>query len=101
MQRIVPNLWFDKEADEAVSYIVRCEVQAEVDRYWVALSAEPEAEQCGWIKDRYGFSWQIVPTALERLLGDSDPAGKARVVKAMLGMKKLSVADHEAAGHSA
>jgi predicted 3-demethylubiquinone-9 3-methyltransferase (glyoxalase superfamily) len=62
-----------------------------VDRYWKALSAVPEAEQCGWVKDRFGVSWQIVPTILSRLLTDSDRAKAERVMEAMLQMKKLDI----------
>ncbi len=77
--------------NEAVSFVVPCKDQAEVDRYWKALSSVPEAEQCGWVKDRFGLSWQIVPTALSRMLDDTDPAKAGRVMEAMLEMKKLDV----------
>jgi len=77
--------------NEAVSFVVPCEDQAEVDRYWKALSAVPEAEQCGWVKDRFGLSWQIVPTMLYRLLDDPDRAKAERVMEAMLKMKKLDI----------
>lgn len=77
--------------NEAVSFVVPCKDQAEVDRYWKALSAVPEAEQCGWVKDRFGLSWQIVPTILYRLLGDQDRAKAGRVMEAILKMKKLDV----------
>lgn len=83
--------------NEAVSFIVDCEDQAEVDRLWKALSAVPEAEQCGWVKDRFGLSWQIVPKALGRLMSDPDPAKAKRVMEAMLEMKKLDVAALERA----
>ena len=83
--------------NEAVSFIVPCKDQAEVDRYWKALSAVPEAEQCGWVKARYGLSWQIVPTMLYRLLADPDRAKAGRVMEAMLKMKKLDVAALERA----
>lgn len=88
-----PNFKFN----EAVSFIIDCEDQAEVDRLWKALSAVPEAEQCGWVKDRFGLSWQIVPRALTRLLADPDPAKAKRVFDAMMGMKKLDVAGLERA----
>ena len=77
--------------NEAVSFTIPCENQAEVDRYWKALSAVPESEQCGWVKDRYGLSWQIVPTMLYRLLADPDRAKAGRVMEAMLKMKKLDI----------
>ena len=144
-QRIVPHLWFDKEAKEAaefycsvfpdskvtdittlrdtpsgdadvvsftlsgqpfmaisagplfkfnesISFIVRCETQKEIDHYWEALSAVPEAEQCGWLKDKYGLSWQIVPTAMEKMMRDKDAARLARVTQAFLKMKKFDLA---------
>lgn len=78
--------------NEAVSFLVRCETQAEIDRYWNALSAVPEAEQCGWLKDSFGVSWQIVPAKLAAWLDDSDLARKDRVMNAFLGMKKLDLA---------
>jgi len=78
---------------EAFSFSVTCEDQAEVDRYWAALTADGgEESQCGWLKDRYGFSWQIVPRALPELLGDPDRAKARRAMQAMLQMKKLDVA---------
>jgi predicted 3-demethylubiquinone-9 3-methyltransferase (glyoxalase superfamily) len=83
--------------NEAVSFIIDCEDQAEVDRLWKALSAVPEAEQCGWVKDRFGLSWQIVPKALTRLMADPDPAKARRVFDAMMQMKKLDVAGLERA----
>ena len=83
---------------EAFSFSVACEDQAEVDRYWKALTADGGQEsQCGWLKDRFGLSWQIVPKALPRLLGDQDRGRANRAMKAMLKMKKLVVADLEAA----
>jgi len=83
--------------NEAVSFMIPCKDQAEVDRYWKALSAVPEAEQCGWVKDRFGVSWQIVPTILYRLLADLDRAKAGRVMEAMLQMKKLDIAALERA----
>ena len=82
---------------EAVSLQIECEDQAEVDRLWAALSAVPEAEQCGWIKDRWGLSWQIVPRRLTELLSDPDAAVRQRVFGAMMEMKKLDVVGLEAA----
>ena len=79
--------------NEAISFIISCEDQAEVDYYWEKLSAVPDAEQCGWIKDKFGLSWQIVPTALGELMNTGDAAQKARVTQAMLKMKKLDIAE--------
>ncbi|HEY9235717.1 MULTISPECIES: VOC family protein [Phenylobacterium] len=84
--------------NEAVSFSVACEDQAEVDRYWNALTADGgEESQCGWLKDRFGFSWQIVPTVLAELVGDPDPEKARRANQAMLGMKKLDIAALKAA----
>ncbi|MDF2813473.1 MAG: hypothetical protein K0S56_4504 [Microvirga sp.] len=80
------------EFTHAISFAVDCEDQAEVDRLWNALSDGGAIEQCGWLKDRYGVSWQIVPKALHELLGDPDPAKAQRVMQAMLQMVKLDVA---------
>ncbi len=78
---------------EAVSFIVNCETQAEVDRLWDALTANGGAEvECGWLKDQFGLSWQITPTALEELMTRGTPAQAQSVMKAMLQMKKLDVA---------
>ncbi len=77
---------------EAISFIVNCETQEEVDYYWEKLSAVPESEQCGWIKDKYGLSWQIVPEVMDEFMSDPDPDKVARVVQAMLQMKKLDIA---------
>jgi predicted 3-demethylubiquinone-9 3-methyltransferase (glyoxalase superfamily) len=150
MQKIVPHLWFDKEAkeaaefytsvfadskitnittlkdtptgdcdvvsfdlfgqpfmaisagplfkfNEAISFIVRCQTQEEVDRYWERLSADPESEQCGWLKDRYGLSWQIVPTRVDEMLENGTEEQVARVTQAFLPMKKLDIATLERA----
>jgi len=78
---------------EAISLSVNCETQAEVDELWEKLSAGGEQVQCGWLKDKYGLSWQIVPTALGKLLGDPDPVKSQRVMQAMLKMKKIEIAD--------
>lgn len=75
---------------EAVSLFVSCETQAEVDEYWAKLGEGREG-QCGWIKDRYGLSWQIIPAVLGELLADQDPAKVKRVTEAMLQMKKLDI----------
>jgi predicted 3-demethylubiquinone-9 3-methyltransferase (glyoxalase superfamily) len=82
---------------EAVSFFVDCETQAEVDHYWEKLSAGGEPGDCGWLKDRFGLSWQIVPSALPRLLGDPDAAKANRVMQAMMQMKKIDIAGLEAA----
>jgi predicted 3-demethylubiquinone-9 3-methyltransferase (glyoxalase superfamily) len=87
--------------NHAVSFIVNCADQAEVDRYWNALLAGGKAEQCGWLKDRYGLSWQIVPTALGKLMADPDVAKAKRVGDAMLKMVKLDIAQLEAAAGGA
>lgn len=77
---------------QAISLSIDCEDQAEVDRYWNALSAHPENEQCGWVKDRFGLSWQVVPCALPKLLADPDRAKARRAMQAMMTMKKIDVA---------
>jgi predicted 3-demethylubiquinone-9 3-methyltransferase (glyoxalase superfamily) len=79
------------EYTHAISFQVDCEDQAEVDRLWDALSDGGMVEQCGWLKDRYGVSWQIVPIVLPRMLGDADPAKAQRVMAAMLRMIKLDI----------
>jgi predicted 3-demethylubiquinone-9 3-methyltransferase (glyoxalase superfamily) len=83
--------------NEAISLMVHCDSQEEVDHYWNALSAVPEAEQCGWLKDRYGVSWQIVPAALDEMMGSGTPQQVDRVTQAFLPMKKLDVAALRAA----
>ena len=82
---------------EAISFQVHCEDQAEVDRYWDALTEGGEEGPCGWCKDRFGVSWQIVPNVLPRLLGDPDPARAGRAMEAMLQMKKLQIDELERA----
>jgi predicted 3-demethylubiquinone-9 3-methyltransferase (glyoxalase superfamily) len=149
-QRIVPHLWFDKEAKEAaefyasvfpnskvtnittlhdtpsgdvdivsfelfgqpfmaisagplfkfnesISFMVYCETQDELDYYWQKLSAVPEAEQCGWLKDKYGLSWQIVPSRMDEMLGNGTEEQVARVTQAFQPMKKLDIAELERA----
>jgi predicted 3-demethylubiquinone-9 3-methyltransferase (glyoxalase superfamily) len=80
---------------EAISLQVMCETQAEIDRYFRKLSAggDENAQQCGWLKDRFGLSWQIVPAVLPELLSDRDPMKAGRVMNAMLQMKKLDIAE--------
>jgi predicted 3-demethylubiquinone-9 3-methyltransferase (glyoxalase superfamily) len=76
----------------AISFKVDCADQAEVDRYWDALSEGGSVDRCGWLRDRYGVSWQIVPTALVKYLGGPDRAGAQRAMQAMMGMVKLDIA---------
>lgn len=83
--------------NEAVSFQVMCEDQDEVDRYYHALSAHSEAEQCGWVKDKYGFSWQIVPKRYLELVKSREPQVAQRVMQAMLKMQKLDIDQLEAA----
>jgi predicted 3-demethylubiquinone-9 3-methyltransferase (glyoxalase superfamily) len=78
--------------NEAVSFQVNCETQEEVDEFWDTLSAGGEEGPCGWLKDRYGLSWQIVPTALNELLSDPDPEKAQKAMKAMLEMRKIDIA---------
>ncbi|MHB8109054.1 MAG: VOC family protein [Syntrophorhabdaceae bacterium] len=144
MQKIVPHLWFDKEAkeaaefytsifpgskikntttlhntpsgtvdivtiellgqefmlisagplfkfNEAISFIVYCDTQEEIDDYWEKLSAVQEAQQCGWLKDKFGLSWQIVPTAMTEMMKDKDQKKLAQVTEAFLKMKKFDI----------
>ena len=79
---------------EAISFVVRCETQAEVDRYWDKLGegGDQRAQQCGWLKDKYGISWQIVATALVEMMSDADRIKSERVMRAVLQMKKLDLA---------
>lgn len=81
----------DFEFNEAVSFQIPVETQAEVERLTNALSAVPEAEQCGWVKDRFGLSWQIVPRQLPRLLGDANPARAKRAFESMMHMKRIDI----------
>jgi predicted 3-demethylubiquinone-9 3-methyltransferase (glyoxalase superfamily) len=76
---------------EAVSFVVHCQTQQEVDEYWEKLSAGGKESQCGWLKDKFGLSWQIVPDALIELLGDKDAAKAQRVMQAMLKMTKIDI----------
>lgn len=78
--------------NEAVSLIVNCQTQEEVDMYWEKLSAVPEAEQCGWLKDKYGVSWQIVPTAMNEMMASGDKEAIGRVTQSFLKMKKFDIA---------
>lgn len=78
--------------NEAFSLVVNCDSQAELDEYWHKLSAHPQSEQCGWLKDKFGVSWQIVPSLMYDMLKSPDKAKLARVTAAMLQMKKLDIA---------
>ena len=97
---MLDNQWFaamdsarehDFTFNEAISFIVNCDTQEEIDYYWEKLSAVPEAEQCGWLKDRYGLSWQIVPTALDEMMRSGSSEQIARITQAFLKMKKFEV----------
>jgi len=84
----------------AISFVVDCQTQQEVDHLWGKLSAGGEQQQCGWLKDKYGVTWQIVPSVLGKLMSDPDPAKAQRVMQAMLQMHKLDIAAlQQAAGH--
>jgi predicted 3-demethylubiquinone-9 3-methyltransferase (glyoxalase superfamily) len=84
---------------EAISLQVFCETQEEIDRYWAALSegGDPKAQQCGWLKDRFGVSWQVVPSELPQLIDDTDRRKVDRTLRALLGMKKLDIGALKAA----
>ncbi len=77
--------------NEAISFIVPCDTQEEIDYFWKRLSADPKAEQCGWLKDRYGLSWQITPTIMNEMLDGDDKERTARVTQAFLKMKKFDI----------
>lgn len=81
--------------NEAVSFQINCETQAEVDHYWSKLSegGDENAQQCGWLKDKYGLSWQVIPTLLPKLLSDPDPEKSQRAMAAMLKMKKIIISE--------
>ncbi len=83
--------------DEAVSFQVTCETQAEVDYYWERLGEGGEESQCGWLKDKFGLSWQIVPDGMDEALNDADPERAQRSMQAMLGMRKIDLAALKAA----
>lgn len=90
----------DFKFNEAISMIVECEDQAEVDYYWQKLSADPENEACGWCKDKYGVSWQITPKGLDEILYQDDPTKAKRAMDALLSMKKLDLAEIEKAANA-
>ena len=81
----------------AISFFVNCETQEEVDELWEKLSEGGKKERCGWLKDKYGLSWQIIPTTLGQLLSDADPGKSSRVMRAMLQMDKIDIARLQAA----
>lgn len=85
--------------NEAISLLIPCETQEEIDYYWERLSADPQAEQCGWLKDRFGLSWQVSPTAMEEMMKNGTPEQIARVTRAFLAMKKFDIAALERAFH--
>ena len=78
--------------NESISFVVNCETQAQIDALWEALSAGGQQDRCGWLKDRFGLSWQVVPTVLPQLLGHPDPMKAERAMQAMLKMRKLDIA---------
>ena len=87
--------------NESVSFFVRCGSQEEVDHFWNAFTAEGEESQCGWLKDRYGVSWQIIPDRLMELIGDPDPGRSQRAMQAMLQMRRIDIAEIERAADAA
>jgi predicted 3-demethylubiquinone-9 3-methyltransferase (glyoxalase superfamily) len=104
MQTLTPCLWFDTDGEdaantfnEAISFQVNCDTQEEVDSYWEKLGEGGEHGPCGWLKDKFGVSWQIVPTVLPQLLLDPDKEKAQRVMAAMLQMKKIQINELEAA----
>lgn len=103
---VLENQWFaamdsarehDFAFNEAISFLVNCETQSEIDRYWERLSAVPAAQQCGWLKDKYGLSWQIASRQFGRLLGHSDRKRAVAALNATLKMKKIVIGDIEKA----
>ncbi|MBP2078778.1 VOC family protein [Oceanobacillus polygoni] len=99
---MLENYWFaamesarahEYNFNEAISFMVYCDTQEEVDYYWDKLSAVSEAEQCGWLKDKYGLSWQIVPSDMAKMMQNSNPEQRARVTQAFLKMKKINLAE--------
>lgn len=87
--------------NRSISFVIDCKNQEEVDHYWSKLSADPASEQCGWLKDQYGISWQVVPQRLNELLSDPDREKAGRAQAAMLKMKKIDVAELEKAFNNA
>ncbi len=93
----VPDFTFSP----AISFVVNCETQEEIDYFWKKLSTDPKAEQCGWCKDKFGITWQITPTILEQYLSDPDQEKVERVTKAFMEMKKLDIAKIQEAADAA
>ncbi len=91
----------DFTIDEAISFVIHCADQAEVDHYWSALTDGGQEGPCGWCKDRFGLSWQVIPAGFEEILSGPDEARRDRAIKAMLGMKKLDLAALRAAADGA
>ncbi|MEU5421727.1 VOC family protein [Streptomyces sp. NPDC001407] len=87
--------------DEAISLLIDCAGQEEVDYYWAKLSEGGEEGPCGWLKDKYGLSWQVAPTEMKALLSDPDPGRAQRAMRAMMGMKKIDLAEVRAAADAA
>ena len=85
------SLPHDFSFNEALSFVVYCDTQEEIDNYWEKLSAVPEAEQCGWLKDKYGVSWQIVPSVMNEMMASGDKEKITRVTEAFLKMKKFDI----------
>jgi predicted 3-demethylubiquinone-9 3-methyltransferase (glyoxalase superfamily) len=83
--------------NEAISFVISTDSQEETDYYWSKLSADVASEQCGWLKDKFGVSWQVIPKRLGELMGDPDPVKAARVQQAMLKMKKIEISELEKA----
>ena len=79
--------------NESISFVIHCDTQEEIDYYWSSLSADPKAEQCGWLKDKFGLSWQVTPRVMGKMLTDKDPKKVARVTQAFLQMKKFDIAE--------
>jgi len=94
-QQITPNLWF--KFNPSISFSIECDTQEEIDYYWEKLSSNPEFEQCGWLQDKYGLSWQIVPTALNDMLKNGTPEQRKSVTEAFMPMKKLDINELEKA----
>lgn len=87
--------------DEAISFQVSCESQEEVDNFWAKLGEGGQEGPCGWLKDKFGVSWQVVPTMLDKLIADPDPERSQRAMKAMMGMGKLDIAELQRAADAA
>jgi predicted 3-demethylubiquinone-9 3-methyltransferase (glyoxalase superfamily) len=103
---MLENTWFTAmdsahqhafQFNEAISLLINCQTQEEIDYYWERLSAVPEAEQCGWLKDKFGVSWQVSPAAIDKMLNEGTPKQRERVTQAFLKMKKFNIADLEQA----